>query len=81
MVKIEPVWNPKFSKRIPHNYEDLEELVDKIYSKYQKVEAQKNYKTEQKESKVMTVQVDINEGKVISSENKPRYHNTLRKIS
>ena len=73
--------------RVPYDYSDIKELVDIIYKKYLKIN--KNWlRTEQKENKVMTVQLDINEGKVINSESKNnasnlkyRYYSIINNIS
>ena len=68
VVKVEPAWNPKFSKRVPYTFEEINDLVDVLYGKYLKINKQNEYKSEQKENKIMTVQVDIKKGKVINSE-------------
>lgn len=71
VMKVEPAWNPKFEKRVPYCFEDIKDLVDILYDKYLKINKQKEFKTEQKENKVMTVQVDMNQYKVINSDVKP----------
>lgn len=69
VVKVEPAWNPKFEKRLPYTFAEISPLVDRLYSKYQKLH-KIEYKTDQKENTVHTVKVDINKGKVLNSENK-----------
>lgn len=69
VVKVEPFWNEKFSKRLPYGYEQIEDLVEKVYSKYLRLH-KSEFKNEQKENKILTVKVDINKGKVTGSANK-----------
>jgi hypothetical protein len=68
VVKVDPAWNPKFTKRVPCSYSDIEELVNKLYDKYLRVNKKAEYKTEQKENKIMTIQLDVHQRTTFDNE-------------
>lgn len=59
--KVEPVWNTKFEARQSHKYYETKELVQILYSKHLRVNKKSEGKIEQKENKVMTVKMDMNQ--------------------
>lgn len=80
VMKVEPAWNPRFSKRVPYACEDTAELVDNLYNKYMKINKKSECKTEQKENKVLTVQVDINDTLALASDSKAAADNRFSRM-